>query len=140
ADGVDYLFRYAPGDYDVHTLCVGPRDLLNQPIRWPEDADQCSDPVVVAAADYLPPAAPQNVSAVAVDNRTQVNLTWTHTDAGDVARFVVQRSKDMHCEAGACWTDVATVAGNQFAWSDMSAPCENDPLTHEGCWYRVVAR
>lgn len=139
-EGVDYLFRYNPGDYAQHTLCVGPRDLLNQPIRWPQDAAQCSDPVTIAATDYLPPVAPQNVTAEAIDNSTQVNLAWEHPNAGDVARFVIQRSKEMHCTAGACWTDVATVAGDQFAWSDGAAPCANDPFNPEGCWYRVVAR
>ncbi len=139
-DGVSYLFRYAPGDYNEHTLCVAPRDLLNQPIRWPQDAAQCSDPVTIAAADYLPPPVPEQVAAAALDNSTQVDLTWEHTTPDDVADFIIQRSKDMHCAAGACWTDVATVAGNQFAWSDGAAPCTNDPLDPEGCWYRVVAR
>ncbi len=137
--GTDYLFRYAPGDYAVHTLCVAPRDLLNQPIRWPQDAAQCSAPVTIAAIDYLPPVAPENVAAVAVDNSTQVNLIWEHSTPADVARFVIQRSKEMHCAIGDCWTDVATLAGNQFAWSDGAAPCVNDPLDPEGCWYRVVA-
>lgn len=138
-DGADYLFRYAPGDYAKYTLCVAPRDLLNQPIRWPQDAAQCSDPVTIAAPDYLPPAAPQNVVATAVDNSTEVGLTWEHPAARDVARFVIQRSQEMHCAAGACWADVATVAGNQSAWSDLAAPCQNDPLNPAGCWYRVVA-
>ena len=131
-DGVDYLFRYAPGNYATHTLCVGPRDLLNQPIRWPQDASQCSAPIIVAAADYLPPTAPENVVAAAMNNSTQVNLTWEHTNARDVARFIIQRSKEMHCEVGACWHDVATVAGNVFAWSDLAAPCANDPLDPAG--------
>jgi plastocyanin len=138
-DGVDYLFRYAPGNYDTHTLCVGPRDLLNQPIRWPQDASQCSAPIIVAAADYLPPPAPQNVIAAAMNDSAQVNLTWEQTNAGDVARFIIQRSKEMHCKVGACWNDVATVAGNVFAWSDLAALCANDPLDPQGCWYRVVA-
>ncbi|MEZ4832297.1 MAG: hypothetical protein R2873_09910 [Caldilineaceae bacterium] len=138
-DGVRYLFKYAPGDYAAHTLCVAPRDLLNQPVRWPEDADQCSDPIVVAAADYLPPVAPSNVAAVAVDNSTQVNLTWEHDATRDLARFIIQRSQDMNCTSGACWTDIATVAAADRAWNDMAAPCQNDPLDPEGCWYRVVA-
>jgi plastocyanin len=139
ADGVEYLFRYAPGDYDKHTLCVAPRDLLNQPVRWPQDAAQCSDPIVVAAADYLPPVAPHNVAADALPNSTQVNLTWDHANGRDVARFIIQRTHDMNCEAGACWTDVATLASNVRAWNDMAAPCQNDPLDPEGCWYRVIA-
>ncbi len=139
ADGVDYLFRYAPGDYTSHTLCVAPRDLLNRPLRWPEDAAQCSNPIVVAAADYLPPAAPHDVAALAVDNSTQVNLTWEHANGRDVARFIIQRSQEMNCETGDCWTDVTTVASNLRAWSDPAAPCANDPFDPEGCWYRVIA-
>lgn len=138
--GPDYDARLTPGDFASHTYCAAPRDLLNQPLSWPADADRCSDPVTVAAQDFDPPAMPVDVRAVAERDTSRVAIRWGHPAPAGVHRFSLERTFDMHCEAGPCWTEVATVAGNATSWTDNASPCANRPDQHPGCWYRVVAR
>jgi plastocyanin len=134
-----YMFRYNPGDYADHAFCVAPRDLFNQQLSWPAEANRCSDPVTVAARDLVPPAMPNAIRAEALANSTEVTIRWAHPEPADVDSFIVQRSQDLHCAAGVCWTDVITVAGNSFSHIDAATPCANDPENQNGCWYRVIA-
>jgi plastocyanin len=151
----DYLFRYAPEDYDPHTFCVAPRDLFNRPLQWPTEADRCSEPITVKAQDFQPPAPIGGVHVTAGDvngvaslqatRPTSIShavtvLAWARaSDPGDVSRIIVQRTEEMHCTTNDCWQDMATLPGDATEWEDPSTTCANDPLEQKGCWYRVFA-
>ncbi|MEM7539273.1 MAG: hypothetical protein AAF639_44360 [Chloroflexota bacterium] len=140
ADIPDYYFRYAPGDFETHTLCVGPRDLLNQDITFEDDGDLCSTPIRAQARDFIPPITPTDF-AITVDHAAEeIVLTYAHTDTTDVNTFIIQRSTALHCEdEDGCWTDVEKVNNTVLSWTDTDpASCRTDLYSQPACWYRVM--
>jgi fibronectin type 3 domain-containing protein len=71
--------------------------------------------VTRATTQVAPPAAPSNLTAVAVSS-TQVNLSWTNNATGQQG-FRVQRSND----GGNTWSQIAQVGANTTTYADTRA-------------------
>ena len=122
--GVPYYYRIAP------------RDLLGQPREWPLHASQFSDWIEAVPKDTMPPAVPENLSAVPLT--TSIVLTWTeqHTDTvgyhlykstNITASVLTEPCVDME----ACWFPIASPAEAIYT--------DHNVITDTVYWYRVRA-